>query len=619
MLAATPRYLIVTLLIGMCATVAFLAGLPGEFVFDDLPNIVNNDAVRLSQINFESLLNVAFSPQRAGNMRVLPILSFALDYWRAGWFDPSTFKITNIIIHAITTALLVWLYREILLQAGISASQAKWTAPILALIWAAHPLQVSAVLYVVQRMQTMGTLFLVAALLAYLHARRCQIDGQNGRKSFLISFLMWLLAMGCKEDTVLLPAYTLALELTILKFNAANSATSLRLRRAYGVATTVGILMYALYVVPHYWHWDAYPGREFSTPERLYTQARVLCLYLWQIVLPLPSHMPFFYDGLQLSRGMLNPVSTLFASGLITALVLVGWKLRTRSPLAALGIFLFFSAHFITSNVIGIELAFEHRNHFALIGAVLAISQFFVWMADRLKMRQRTRVAAASFVIVLLAGTTTARSHDWRNNYAHAKATVALAPSSARAWFFLCTNHLAAGGGMTAHNPRLPESIMACSEGTRLAPYSLHNPALLVVLKTLQGNIHDKDWVELKRRISTVSMRTYDNRRAPMVLAYAFRKGVQLDREQLLEAMEALGQRDRLMPIEIATIGYFLLNDLNEADRAYPYFARAVAAADSEDPFPSQIEGEYRSRQRNDLADKLKAVALSRNHQNVSH
>ena len=46
----------------------------------------------------------------------------------------------------------------------------------LALAWAAHPLQVSAVLYVVQRIQTMGTLFLVLALWAYLQARQAQIE-----------------------------------------------------------------------------------------------------------------------------------------------------------------------------------------------------------------------------------------------------------------------------------------------------------------------------------------------------------------------------------------------------------------------------------------------------------
>ena len=47
--------------------------------------------------------------------------------------------------------------------------------------------------------------------------------------------------------------------------------------------------------------------------------------------------------------------------------------MRTRWPLFSLGVFLFFAAHLITSNVIGLELAFEHRNHFALIGAVLAV------------------------------------------------------------------------------------------------------------------------------------------------------------------------------------------------------------------------------------------------------
>src|SRR3546814_8167160 len=41
-----------------------------------------------------------------------------------------------------------------------------------------------------------------------------------------------------------------------------------------------GKAVYALLVIPHYWHWDTLPGRDFSTLERVLTQPRVLCLYL---------------------------------------------------------------------------------------------------------------------------------------------------------------------------------------------------------------------------------------------------------------------------------------------------------------------------------------------------
>src|SRR3546814_12191661 len=85
--------------------------------------------------------------------------------------------------------------------------------------------------------------------------------------------------------------------------------------------------------------------------------------------------MPFYYDWLHPSRGLLQPWTTLPAIALVLALLGTAWRLRARWPLFALGVFLFFSAHFIASHVVPLELAFEHRNHFALFGAVLAIGR----------------------------------------------------------------------------------------------------------------------------------------------------------------------------------------------------------------------------------------------------
>lgn len=609
---AATRFLLVSLIISILGALLFTSGLPGEFVFDDLPNIVNNDAIRLTQLNVDALVKTAFAPQLAGNMRVLPTLTFALDFWRTGEMDPTAFKMTNIAIHALTTFLLAWLFRSLLLISGTHAKRVNWLAPTLALAWAIHPLQVSAVLYVVQRMQTMGTLFLVPALWAYLLARQAQIEGRSGRTGFMVAVLLWLLAMGCKEDTVLLPAYTLALELTVLRFAALNAGTSQLLRRGYLVATLMGAAAYFLWVLPHYWHWDAYTGREFSTPERLLTQPRILCLYLWQIVLPLPSHMPFFYDGLELSRGLLHPWTTLPAFIFLLMLLTAAWRLRTTKPLFSLGVFLFFSAHFVTSNVVGLELAFEHRNHFALIGALLAACSVLATMGSRLEIRPATQIAVCAAILVGMGSATVLRAHTWRNNFAHAISSTTLAPNSARAWYFLCTNYLESGGGLTKENPHLRDAINACSEGAASAPYALRNLTLLIALKTLNGDITRKDWERLQEQLKSSSMNTFDNRRAPMILAYATRKGVKLDRPPLLEALDTLAQRDHLAPIEVATIGYFMLNDLAEPDRAYPHFVQAITDGNPDDPFPNQLEADLRSKGRPDLADGIKQTALAR-------
>ncbi len=307
------------LLSALCAGIAllvYLPGLPGDFIFDDIPNIVQNGTLQLTSLAPSDLRDVLYYGQMSGQTRILPTLSFALDYYFGHGFDPLIFKATNLAIHSITTLALAFLFRNLLLTVGVVQRRAQWAALALALAWALHPLQVSSVLYVVQRLQTMATLFLVLALLSYLSARRAQMEGNWGRKGWLFTGLLWMMALSCKEDAILLPAYMLALELTVLRFRAADPALARKLKNGYWLATSLAFVAYFLLIVPHFWAWDAYPGRNFSSVERLLSQGRVLCMYLWQILLPMPSHMPFYYDWLQPSRGLLQPWTTLPCCGL---------------------------------------------------------------------------------------------------------------------------------------------------------------------------------------------------------------------------------------------------------------------------------------------------------------
>src|SRR3546814_17960017 len=110
----------------------------------------------------------------------------------------------------------------------------------------------------------MGTLFLVLALWAYLQARKAQIDGRSGRTGLLPTGLLWALAMGCKEDSALLPAYTLALELTVLRFAAVDARLARRLRRGYLLGALAGPAVHALLLPAPSWPWDTFQGQDLS-------------------------------------------------------------------------------------------------------------------------------------------------------------------------------------------------------------------------------------------------------------------------------------------------------------------------------------------------------------------
>lgn len=602
------RFLLASLLVAVVACLLFVPGLPGEFVFDDFHNIVNNPAVHLTQFNAHALGNVLANSQVSG-VRPLPMLSFALDYWRAGGADPLVFKTTNLAIHALTAFALAWLFRSLLLASGIRDEQARWLAPALALAWAAHPVQVSSVLYTVQRIQTMGTLFLVLALLGYLQARRAQIAGFSGRTGLLASALLWAMALGCKEDSTLLPAYTLALELTVLRFAAADTRVTTHLKHAYLLATLMGAAIYLLWVVPHYWQWEALAGRDFSTPERLLTQPRVLCTYLWQILVPLPQHMPFYYDWLQPSRNLLQPWTTLPAIGIVMALLLAAWRSRVHMPLFALGVFLFFASHFIASNVVALELAFEHRNHFALIGAVLAVGSLLAQAGKRLALRPAAMGIVCVALLVGLAGATMMRAKVWSSTSGIAAVGTQAAPASGRAWVQLCSSQFKAGGGAVAGNPKLDEAIETCSKGAVAAPQSLNSLTLLMVLKSLRGDAAPQDWDRLQQRMRRVYM-SDDNTRVFLILVAHARMGVKLDRQDLVETLDILLERGNFGPVNRANLGLFVLNDLQDPDRALPYFIKSIEARAPGDPFALQLAADLRARGRPDLAERIERLGM---------
>jgi hypothetical protein len=103
----------------LCALLAaclFLPGLDGGFTFDDRPNIQENTALHVDELNTDNLLTAAYSYQPGKGTRALSMLSFALDHRRGG-LDPKVFKTTNLVIHALTTFALALLFRRLLMLA----------------------------------------------------------------------------------------------------------------------------------------------------------------------------------------------------------------------------------------------------------------------------------------------------------------------------------------------------------------------------------------------------------------------------------------------------------------------------------------------------------------------
>lgn len=592
MLFPTRHFPLFCLLVGLLAAAVFIPALSGDFVLDDGFNILQNRLLYVEVLRADDLINAALSFHDGIGGRPLPMLSFALDYWRAGSMDATTFKTTNLFIHGFTVFFLALFLRRLLLLADWAPSSAAAGALIFALAWGIHPLQVSSVMYVVQRMQTMETLFLVLALWAYLGMRQIQIAGTGrGRLQGVGVLVFWSLALACKEDAPLLFAFCLALELTVLRFRAAQADIAKGWRQTYLLLTLLGLLVYLFVVVPHYWSWDSYAGRNFSSLERLMTQARVLGMHLGQIVFPYPDSMTFIYDGLPVSRSLWQPWTTLPAIALVVFLLAWAWRWRAKRPLFSLGVLLFFSGHFITSNVIALELVFEHRNHFPLIGAVLAVGDLLLLVWQRLKLGLRVTLALIGVGMGLLGGATLSHAYTWGDPVRHGEKLVELLPTSTRAWTQLGGAHfdLYKTTKDSAHLIRAIEANEAGLQQVAATPLASN----LVIYKSLLGTVTDADWQRFFDVLRDVPP-SWQDKFVIWTMMNNVDRGFAIDAKKVVEAIDLLTDKKGLSGTEYLRVAVFVYKH-GQQDEALTYFIHFAERVSPANPNLQRIIEELES------------------------
>ena len=233
---------------------------------------------------------------------------------------------TNVIIHVVNS-LLVFLFVVLLLARTRYREQARPLAAAVALVWLISAVNVSGVLYAVQRMNQLATFFSLAALISYVRFR----GAQAGRA---MSVARWLalaasvgtfsmLAYASKETALLIPVFILLIEMFIF----------LEL-----------------------------------------TQVRILWMYIGQLIVPTTTAIGLYQDGLPVSTGLFSPPSTAVGLAGLAGLVVFAIRYRDHKSIGivAFGLAFFLGGHMLESSVFPLELYYEHRNYLPSVGLYLA-------------------------------------------------------------------------------------------------------------------------------------------------------------------------------------------------------------------------------------------------------
>ena len=216
---------------GFTALIALLVYLPAlrnEFlVWDDSAYVTRNPLIRSLDLAF---LRSAFLEFRASNWHPLTWVSHALDY--AIWgLNPVGHHLTNIILHAINTALVVLVtIRLIRLDRGREGTQgaASWLnergsmiiAGVTGLLFGLHPIHVESVAWVAERKDLLCALFFLMSILAYgkfvSGTLRTTLSGvaRTGRLSisYALALCFFALALMSKPMAVSLPFVLLIID-----------------------------------------------------------------------------------------------------------------------------------------------------------------------------------------------------------------------------------------------------------------------------------------------------------------------------------------------------------------------------------------------------------------------
>lgn len=422
---AAHRPLLLALAGLLLAALVYLPGLGGPWLLDDFQNLSVFQDYKPGAAPYHDLV----LDNGAGPLgRPVAMASFAANH-AAGLFSPLALKATNLVLHLACGAVLFLLLRRLLRRRPVATRLALGSDALAALLsvwWLLLPLQLSTVLYTVQRMTILASLFSLAACLAYAQARDAWSASRPRAIAALAACVASLVAaMLAKESAAVTLAWLVLIELFFFQPARARAwATGLVLAVALPLLL-LGLATPAVLARTYEW-------RDFTLAERLLSEARVLWAYAGAIFLP-DGSLGVFHDDFAISRGWFTPISTLPAVVGLTAATALALRAAASERWwpAAFGLLFFLAGHLVESTVISLEIYFEHRNYLPAAGLLLvaATAALNVWPWP-----SRLLAAACGAYLLSLALVTGLGAMDWGDEGRLLERTVRHHPHSMRAW-----------------------------------------------------------------------------------------------------------------------------------------------------------------------------------------
>ena len=372
---------------------------------------------------------------------------------------PAGYHIVNVLLHLLNS-LLVW---RLLLRLAVPGA---W---VVAAVFAAHPLHVESVAWIIERKDVLSGLFYLAAVLVWLRFLEQPRPWRYG-----LALLLFAAGLLSKSIVVTLPA-----ALLIVQWWKDGRVAVRDLQRVAPFFLVALLLM----AIDLFSYGSRHGSLDYSLPERMLIASRALWFYAAKLAWP--TDLAVIYPRWDISLG--DPWAWLYLAG-AAALAAVLWLMRHRIGRGPLAGALFFAVTlspvlgFVNYGYMEYSLVADRFQYLAGIGVMAVVIGAAVQGAGRLSGGLKMGAIGLLMVLLALLGTTTWRQAGiYRDNLSFFSHIVSLNPEARYAHRILSRELTEAG--------RLEESLAAARIAAEQHPdealsYSMIGE-LLVNLKRL--------------------------------------------------------------------------------------------------------------------------------------
>ncbi|OGW45287.1 MAG: hypothetical protein A2078_13920 [Nitrospirae bacterium GWC2_57_9] len=333
-------FLAVSVSLVTCAV--YLPSLWNDFVlWDDDRYVYNNLHIRSLDLAF---FKWAFTDVSEHFWQPLTWVFHAMDH--AIWgLNPAGHHLSSIVLHALNTALVVFLAIRLLEAAGgTRALSGASTAPngrsvliaagVTGLLFGIHPLQVESVAWVTAKHDLLFTFFFLLSGLTYLKyaaGREAEaVQKAPGavflHKQYLLSFVFFILSLSSKPAAVVLPAVLLILDWHPLhRLRSWKDLVWPLIEKLPFVVP--GLFVSMATVAVHQAQGGMATLESMPLLSRLLVSAKALVLYLWKTLFPI-SLVPYYPYPKEISFGSFEYLFAVLLLIVITGACIMMMKKR---------------------------------------------------------------------------------------------------------------------------------------------------------------------------------------------------------------------------------------------------------------------------------------------------